>query len=106
MLPAAQRHRYALEFSAELHDVGRPAQLRHAFGLLAHAWGLRLALKDTNPEPEGALTMRKPLRCVVHLHHYVVRRNYEVSPPDRYFECTRCGRQRDLPAPTYSPGSM
>ena len=106
VLPASQRRRYALEFLAELHEVGRPAQLNYALGLLAHSWGLRLALKDTNSETEGAPTMHKPLRCVLHLHHNVVRRNYEFSPPARYYECTRCGRQRDVPTPTYPPGAM
>jgi hypothetical protein len=98
VLPATQRERYTREFFAELHDVGRSRQLRHALGLLAHAWSLRVALHDTSPRPSGALTMRKSLRCTVHLHHYVVRRNGEVQPPDRYEQCTRCARVRDLPA--------
>lgn len=43
---ALRRHRHKLKFLAALHDVGRPAQLHHAWGLLARAWGFQLALKD------------------------------------------------------------
>jgi hypothetical protein len=93
-LPAAHRHRYAREFLAELHDVSRPDQLRHALGLAAHAWQLRLALHDVPVTTEGP-TMRKPLRCRLHLHHDVKRYNGEAQPPTQYIQCTRCGRVRD-----------
>jgi hypothetical protein len=97
VLPVAQRERYTREFFAELHDVPRRRQLSHALGLLAHAGSLRAALHDTSPRPSGAFTMHTPLRCSLRLHHYVVRRNGEVQPPDRYEQCSRCGRVRNLP---------
>lgn len=97
VLPAAQRQRYTLEFLAELHDVGRGAQLRHSLGLLLHAWELRLALGPNEPSPRGASVMRKSMRCTLHLHHYVKRQNGEAQPALRYFECTRCGRVKDIP---------
>jgi hypothetical protein len=97
VLPAAQRQRYTLEFLAELHDVRRGAQLRHALGLLVHAWELRLALGPNQPTPRGASVMRKSMRCTLHVHHYVKRHNGEVYPALRYFECTRCGRVKDIP---------
>lgn len=99
-VPAAQRHRYTMEFLAELHDVGRPAQLRHALGLVAHAWALRLALQDSSPRIEEGPAMRKSIRCTLHVHHDVRRYNGEVQPPDKYFQCTRCGRVRNLPSST------
>jgi len=40
------------------------------------------------------------LRCRLHLHHYVERTNKEVMPPERYMECTRCGRTKDAPMNT------
>jgi hypothetical protein len=92
LLPARHRQRYTVEFLAELHDVGRSMQLRHALGLLAHAWSLRLALADVNAQSSGETAMRKSLRCRLNIHHFVVRRNGEVQPPDHYLECTRCGR--------------
>jgi hypothetical protein len=93
-LPPAHRHRYALEFLAELHDVGRPHQLRHALGLVVHAWGLRLALPDIPVTEEGP-AMSKSLRCRLRLHHDVKRYNGEAQPPTQYIQCTRCGRVRD-----------
>ena len=97
-LPATQRERYTLEFFAELHDVPRARQTHHALGFLAHAWILRLALETTtSPTVKGARAMRRSLRCTLHLHHYVTRRNGDVQPPDIYRQCTRCGKVRDFP---------
>jgi hypothetical protein len=96
MLPASVRQRYMLEFLAELHDVGRSEQLRHALGVLAHAWELRLATTHVGVESSGAPIMRKSLRCRLNIHHFVVRRNGEVQPPDRYLECRRCGRTENV----------
>ena len=40
--------------------------------------------------------MRKPLRCRLGIHKWVVRREPDVAP---YHECTRCSKVRsnDLP---------
>ncbi len=96
LIPASARQRYTTEFLAELHDVERPLQLRHALGLLAHSWELRLAVRKFEPHGPRSATMRKALRCRLNIHHFVVRRNAEVQPPDRYLECTRCGRTENV----------
>ncbi|HWS57378.1 MAG TPA: hypothetical protein VN257_02475 [Actinotalea sp.] len=98
LLPSAHRERYALEFLSELAGLTRAEQVRHALGLLVHVGSLSAALVDPNPRIEGVIVMRKALRCVLHLHHYVRRHNAEAAAPAQsYFECTRCGTIRDIP---------
>lgn len=98
VLPRAHRDRYSVEVLAELHDLDRPAQWRHAMGVLLHAGQLRVAITGADVSTERGPDMRRSLRCAMHLHRYVKRHNPEASPPAQtYLECARCGHVRDIP---------
>ena len=57
LLPTEQRHRYTLEFIAELYGMPRPQQIRHSVRVLSHAWALRAALADAGPTPTQGMAM-------------------------------------------------
>lgn len=80
-LPAAHRDRYRREFLAELYGMTPAEQLRHASGVVARAWALRLAVG----EPAAA----KRLPCLG-IHRWKRLRNPEGG---WYRECLDCGRQ-------------
>ncbi|SDU82419.1 hypothetical protein SAMN04488544_0530 [Microlunatus sagamiharensis] len=79
VLPAPQRARYARELYAELYGMTSLQQLRHAGGLLLHAFALRSALVATTHSEETALTTTtKPLRCRLGIHRWDERENPET----------------------------
>ncbi len=99
-LPPEHRERYERyerEFYAEVYGR-RPDQVRHAAGLLVHAWSLTMSATETHPLESEERPMSKDLRCVFHLHHYVRRHNPEADGIGQaYLECTRCRKMRDIP---------
>lgn len=96
-LPAEHRTRYSLEFLSELYGMSRPHQLRHACGVLLHAYRLSAALSDTEPVTPETKATRTSLRCRIGWHAYVVRRNPESGDtPITYRECLRCQKEKDI----------
>jgi hypothetical protein len=95
VLPAEQRHRYALEFIAELYGMPRSQQIRHSVHVLSNAWALRAALAETgltaNQEKTMTITTSRPFRCRIKLHRWVW---VSTEDGDRYERCIRCGRDR------------
>lgn len=97
-LPPQYRSRYRLEFYAELHELSRRKQVGYAWALFLHSWSLALALRE--PERVAAVArVRKDVRCVLGMHRYVRRYAHDAdgTGSHSYFECTRCGKFRDLP---------
>jgi hypothetical protein len=96
VLPAEHRHRYALEFIAELYGMPRPRQVRHSVQVLSRAWALRAALADVAPAPtqENAMKLRtaRPFLCRLNLHHRW--RWASTEDGERYEHCVRCGKDR------------
>jgi hypothetical protein len=94
-LPAEHRHRYTLEFIAELHGM-RPPQRRHAAHVLSRALALRAALAEPAPGTRGERTMRdttaRPLLCRLNVHHRY--RWASTEDGGRYLRCTKCGKDR------------
>ena len=107
VLPAEHRHRYALEFIAELYGMPRRQQIQHSLRVLSCAGGLRAALADVGvaPTQESAMrpTIRSWLLCHLGRHRWVQHRNPEVGGKDAVFQlCLRCGRERqghEVPPP-------
>ena len=89
-LPAGPvQDRYRAEFLAELTGMSYGRQVRHALGVLAQSWSLRLAVTD--PELtgwEGTHAM-----CRVRLHHEW--RSHRTEDGGRYRRCRRCGKDDD-----------
>jgi len=82
------RDRYRLELVAEMWDMDRAAQRRHALSVAGHAWSLRAAAtgKQSTIREE---VMRRSIRCLLGSHHNVWKSNPDGG---RYKQCTRCGR--------------
>ena len=95
VLPTEQRHRYALEFIAELYGMPRSQQIQHSIHVLAQAWALRTALANAGPAPTQEITMTvktsRPFRCLLRLHQW---RWTSTEDGDRFEHCVRCGRER------------
>lgn len=99
ILPAEHRHRYALEFIAELYDLPRRRQVRHSLEVLSRAWALRAAVADAGPVPIEEKVMTQTLRswllCHAGRHEWEQHTNPEVGGKDAVFQlCVRCGRER------------
>jgi hypothetical protein len=93
-LPLQQRHRYAMEFWAEIHDIQRDEQLPYALALLMHAPALRAAVSGAKPPTLEAPVKRvdwQHVPCWLTFHHYM-----KLRSPDgeMYVECSRCGKYR------------
>ena len=95
VLPTEQRHRYALEFIAELYGMPRSQQIRHSVHVLSQAWALRAALAETGPAPtqEKTVTVEtsRSIRCLLSFHRW---RWASTEDGDRYEHCVRCGRDK------------
>jgi len=95
-LPPQQRQRYALEFIAELYGMPRAQQFQHALSVLVNTWQLRVALTDAGTSLGDQMTAttasRRPLRCRLGIHDWVLERNPENG--QTYLCCVRCGRDR------------
>ena len=95
VLPTEQRHRYALEFIAELYGMPRSQQIRHSVHVLSQAWALRAALAETGPAPtqEKIMTVEtsRSIRCLLSFHRW---RWASTEDGDRYEHCVRCGRDK------------
>lgn len=97
LLPAAQRHRYALEFWAELHGMSRREQIRYAWALAANAPRLRAALHGTpTPALDAIVTpkRRRRLSCWLLIHRFTEMRNDDGGV---YTECAHCGKYTVTP---------
>jgi hypothetical protein len=107
VLPPQHRDRYSRELVAELYGLTRPRQVSYAVALLVHAPRLAAALADVNPVEADALPARPDWRCRLGKHRYVVRRNAESGDaPMTYWECRRCGKQKDIGESTKGLGFM
>jgi hypothetical protein len=97
-LPPVARSRYRLEFFAEMYGMERVAQVRYGVAVLGRSWRLAAALKEPDVVAMGGAAMRRDIRCVCHLHHYVRRYSPEGdwTGGHNYEECTRCGKFRDV----------
>jgi hypothetical protein len=95
VLPAEHRHRYALEFIAELYGMPRPQQRRHAAQILSRAWALRAALAEPAPASNGRRAMKRtntrPLLCRLNVNHRY--RWASTEDGGRYLRCTKCGKE-------------
>ena len=97
MLPAAHRPRYMQEFTAELFDMPRFHQIRHAAHVLSRVWALRTALATLTPATIGDATMTdvapRPLSC-----RFNVRHTWRVVSTEdgrsRYRRCIKCGKDK------------
>lgn len=88
--PGPARERWREELVSELYGLSSRQQALHTFGVVTRAAALRAAVTDRNRIIEEA-TMRKPVRCRLHLHRYQV-----VSAEDggsRFMRCCRCGKE-------------
>lgn len=103
-LPPAARDRYREEFRSELCELGAPAQLAQAAGLLAGAIPLRNALSEREL-PAAVVVDRRDWRCRIGRHRFVVRQDDNPEMRGRaYLRCTRCGKPKD--PPSYGPAPM
>lgn len=86
-LPAGVGQRYAEEWRADL--AADPAHaMRYASSILANVVVLRLTLS-------GAVEADLPLRCQLHLHHYVPIHDNPENRRATSHRCTRCGHITD-----------
>jgi hypothetical protein len=96
LLPAEHKHRYTLEFVAELYGMPRRQQVRHSVQVLSRAWMLRVALADAAPAPIQANVMKhrtaRPFLCRLNLDHRW--RWASTEDGNRYEHCVRCGKDR------------
>ena len=96
VLPTEQRHRYALEFIAELYGVPRSQQVRHSVHVLSQAWALRHRARRNGPgtspgeDHDGRDQPIDPLP-VEAFHRW---RWASTEDGDRYEHCVRCGRDK------------
>jgi hypothetical protein len=95
LLPAAQRQRYALEFTAELYGLPRSRQRKHSLQVLVSALQLRAALSEsgTSPLPEDIMliTAKRPLRCRFGRHRW----HWTSTDGHNHLQCCAdCGKDR------------
>jgi hypothetical protein len=93
-LPGATRDRYRQEFLAELYDLGRTRQLRHAAGVLSRCWVLRAAINAPSDATAADMELvfprhRRPLSCWLNRHRWETFRTEDAKP---YQRCQRCGK--------------
>lgn len=87
-LPEGARKRYVEEWRADL-SADPAYSLRYPVSILAHVVVLRLSLSAmVEPGP--------PLRCRLHLHHYVTIHDNAENRQATSHRCTRCGRIADV----------
>ena len=49
--------------------------------------------------------MRKDIRCILSFHHFVRKHDAHPETPSAfYYECSRCGKFRDVPFRPGLPG--
>ncbi len=86
-LPEDVGQRYAEEWRADLAADPTYA-LQYASSILANVLVLRLTLS-------GAVKADQPLRCQLHLHHYVPIHDNPENRRATSHRCTRCGHITD-----------
>ena len=89
------RIRYREELTAELHDLARSRQLRHAISALRGSLALRRALGHT--DPQTGIAAAQDWRCRIRWHRFQARSDPDTRPdgaahPVDLLECARCGR--------------
>ena len=84
------RDRYRLEHLGELSALPAGAQVQYAVGALATSWALRRALSKEKDMTVTTTRPRKPLLCLLNLHH---RWQNQYNPAgETYRRCRRCGK--------------
>jgi hypothetical protein len=83
------RERWQDELVSELYGLSSREQARHTLGVITRATALRAAVTDRDRIIEEDI-MRKPVRCRLHLHKYLVASTEDGS---RFLRCRRCGKE-------------
>ena len=97
----AVRERYRLEHLGELSALPTGAQVQYAVGALATSWALRRALSKERDMTINTTRTRKPLLCLLNLHH---RWEKQYNPAgETYRRCKRCGKDDPGPPPRGTP---
>ena len=95
------RDRYRLEHLGELSALPAGAQVQYAVGALATSWALRRALSKEKDMTVTTTRPRKPLLCLLNLHH---RWGKAYNPAgETYRRCRRCGKNDPGPPPRVPP---
>ncbi len=84
------RDRYRLEHLGELSALPAGAQVHYAVGALATSWALRRALSKGKDMTVTTTRSRKPLLCLLNLHHRW--QNHYNPAGETYRRCRRCGK--------------
>ena len=95
------RDRYRMEHLSELSALPAREQLHYAVGALATSWALRRALSKDRDMPVTATRPRKPVLCLLNLHHRWQNQYNPAGEP--YRRCWRCGKDDPGPPPRGTP---
>jgi hypothetical protein len=87
--PGRARERWQQELVAELYGLSVREQARHTLGVITRAPSLRAAVTDRDRLIEEDV-MRKPVRCRLSFHAFVVASTEDGS---RFLRCRRCGKE-------------
>ena len=87
--PGGARDRWQQELISELYGLSSRQQVRHTLGVVTRAPALRAAVTDRDRIIEENI-MRKPIRCRLHLHKFLVASTEDGS---RFLRCRRCGKE-------------
>jgi len=87
--PGPARARWQHELVSELYGLSPREQARHTLGVITRAPALRAAVTDRERIIEEDI-MRKPLRCRLRLHKYLVA---STEDGNRFLRCRRCGKE-------------
>ena len=97
VLPPDARDRYREEFTTEIAELDRAAQLAQSGSLLIGSISLRNALTDR--ELADSRSAPADWRCRIGRHRYVVLQDDNPEMRGRaYLRCTRCGKPKDPPS--------
>jgi len=87
--PGPARQRWQSELVSELYGLSPREQARHTLGVISRATALRAAVTDRDRVIKEDV-MKKPIRCRLHLHKFLVASTEDGS---RFLRCRRCGKE-------------